>query len=125
MTSPPPSIQITATTVTLTTGDHSPATTTVTQVSNGPSLTDLLPLLADLRNEIAKVSANKLRDTLSAQVVDIEQVVKTRPADAKSRLQRGLEKIKVLSEAAEGAEKLVDMAGKVAAAAAPVLALLS
>ncbi len=118
-------ITIHATTVALSTGDHSPATATVTQVMNGPSLTDLLPLLADLRAEVAKLSAGKLKESLRTQVEDIEQVVQTRPADTKSRLQKGLEMLKTLSSVADGAEKLVDVAGKVAAAAAPVLALLS
>jgi hypothetical protein len=124
MVQPPPSFQIHAQNVSLTMGDHSPSTTTVTQQVHGLQFADLASLIAELRAEIQSVPAGRLRNSLDAQVADIEQAVQTSPADAKARITQGLKQIKLVADAADGTDKLISLVTKVAAVAAPILGVI-
>ncbi|MEY4752132.1 MAG: hypothetical protein RIQ60_4346 [Pseudomonadota bacterium] len=105
----------------LSTGDQSTACNAVTQSRQGAELKDLLPLLAELRAEIATLAAGPVQDGLNKHVAAVERVVQTKPADAKSRFEEGMKNIKVIADLAGSADKLAGVIGKVVAAAAPIL----
>ncbi|MFM2058826.1 MAG: hypothetical protein RLY71_3211 [Pseudomonadota bacterium] len=99
------------------TGNAASASNKVSQFRQGADVTELLPLLTELHTEIARLAAaQSMRESLNKQVEDVEQVVQTRPAEARSLIQKGLDNIKLLAGAAEGADRLLGAVGKVAEA---------
>lgn len=120
---PPSTTNITITTngsqnqVAVATGSASSASNKFSQFRQGADVGELLPLLTELRTEIARLAAEQsMRESLGKQVDAVEQVVQTRPAEARSLIQKGLDNIKQLAQAAEGTDRLLGAVGKVAEA---------
>jgi hypothetical protein len=108
----------------LSTGDQSTSTNTVTQLKQGSDLKDLMPLLTELRGEIAALAAGAVREELAKQVALVEQAVQSRAADAKPKIEKGLDTIKTLAGVADSAEKLGGVVSKLIAAAGPIIGKL-